>query len=343
MNEPVHLRSVAGAALLVEFALSRGIPLSAILRHTGIPEHVLQDPNADITRQQELALTSNVVAALDDEPGLGLMAGLLCHPPSLGLLGFAMLSCPTLRHAAEIALRHADLLFTASRYTLQDHGSELWMVCDDHDIPPHLRRFTLERDLAAIATLQQDLIPIQVRTLRAEMPMAAHPIYEMFGALFGAEKIMFGAPRAILVWDARELDVRLPQGNLWTARYYEQECTDLIQRRSNRVGISGRVRQLLIRHGGVTDQTHIAADLDLSVRTLRRRLADEGTTFRELSTETIGLLAEELLTAGLTVEQVADRLGYSSVSAFATAFRSWKGQPPGHFARTHRGRTTADV
>ncbi|RDI67603.1 hypothetical protein DFR76_103674 [Nocardia pseudobrasiliensis] len=48
----------------------------------------------------------------------------------------------------------------------------------------------------------------------------------------------------------------------------------------------------------------------LGVRTLRRRLSDEGTTFRELANETIGMLAEELLIAGLTVEQVADRLGY---------------------------------
>jgi AraC-like DNA-binding protein len=116
-----------------------------------------------------------------------------------------------------------------------------------------------------------------------------------------------------------------------------------MQRRRTRTGLGGQVRELLIRRGGVADQTHIAADLDLSVRTLRRRLAGEGTTFREVSNETVGLLAEEMLIAGLTVEHAAERLGYSSVSAFTSAFRSWRGQSPGQFARIHRGRTSAQV
>ncbi|WP_433670193.1 helix-turn-helix domain-containing protein [Nocardia sp. CA-136227] len=56
--------------------------------------------------------------------------------------------------------------------------------------------------------------------------------------------------------------------------------------------------------------------MDSSVRTLRRHFADEGTTFRELSTETVGLLSGEFLVTGMTVEQAAQRLGYASVSAF---------------------------
>ncbi|WP_068014324.1 AraC family transcriptional regulator [Nocardia mexicana] len=343
MDEPAQVRSINGVALLADYAVTRGLTMPDILRATGIREQQLQDPLSEITLAQELTMLHNVVEGIHDEPGLGLMAGLLCHPPSFGVLGFAVMSSPTLRHAAEIGVRYADLWFTVARHALIDRGNEVWLVRDDHAVPPALRRFTLERDFSAIATIQQDLVPTRVPTLRVEVTVDPHPVYEMFAAMLGVDKITFGAPQSVIAWHGTALDLPLPQANTATARFYEQQCADIMQRRLSRGGVSGRVRELLIRHGGVTDQSRIAADLDVSVRTLRRRLAEEGTTFRELSNETIGMLAEELLVAGLTVENVADRLGYSSVSAFTSAFRSWKGQPPGHFARTHRGRAIARV
>ncbi len=337
------MRSINGVALLVDYAVTRGLRMPDILRGTGIGEQQLQDPGGEITLAQELTLLRNVVDGVQNEPGLGLMAGLLCHPPSFGVLGFAVMSSPTLRHAADIGVRYADLWFTIARHALVEHGEELWLVRDDSGVPPELRRFTLERDFSAIATIQQDLVPMRVPTLRVEVTVEPHPVYEMFATMLGVDKITFGAPRSLMAWHRSTLDVALPQSNAATARFYEQQCADIMQRRRSRGGVSGRVRELLIRHGGVTDQSRVAADLDVSVRTLRRRLADEGTTFRELSNETVGMLAEELLVAGLTVENVAERLGYSSVSAFTSAFRSWKGQPPGHFARVHRGRAIARV
>ncbi len=283
---------------------------------------------------------SNVVTGIEDEPGLGLLAGLLCHPPAMGVLGFALMSSATLRHAMDIALRYTDLSFTAASHSIEENGDQVWVLRDDSMLPEHLRRFALERDLAAIATMQQDLLPMRIPAIRVELFVEAHPIYEMFGAVFGVEDVVFSAPKSRIAFKASTLETPLPQSNISTARFYEQQCNDLMESRHSRGGLSGRVRQLLIRHGGSADQTRIAADLDVSVRTLRRRLAEEGTTFRELSTETVGLLAEELLIAGLTVEQAAERLGYSSVSAFASAFRTWKGQSPGHFGRLHRGRAT---
>jgi AraC-like DNA-binding protein len=338
-----RLRSITSAALLTEFGQTRGLSVPQILSDTGIREEQLHDPAAEITLAQELDLMRNIVSALDDEPGMGLMAGLLCHPPSVGVLGFAVMSCATLRQAAELGLRYADLSFTVAQHEMQDHGKEVWLIRHDRMVPPGVRRFALERDVAAIWTCQQDVLPMRLPIVRVEVAGPPHPIYEMFGALIGVEDVRFGSERSILVGQADIFKLPMPQANPSTTRSYEQQCADLLQRRRSRVGVSGRVRELLIRRGGVTDQGRIAADLDLSVRTLRRRLADEGTTFRELINETVGLLAEELLVAGLTVENVADRLGYSSVSAFAAAFRAWKGQPPGHYARRHRGRASVRV
>jgi AraC-like DNA-binding protein len=81
-------------------------------------------------------------------------------------------------------------------------------------------------------------------------------------------------------------------------------------------------------------QDQVASALHFNVRTLRRQLADEGTTFRALVEETRQLLAEELLATGrLTIEEIADRVGYAEASSFVHAFKRWKGVAPRRYAR----------
>lgn len=73
----------------------------------------------------------------------------------------------------------------------------------------------------------------------------------------------------------------------------------------------------------------------MTERTLRRRLADEGTSFRDLLAEVRQTMAEELLSStGLSVSEVAARLGYSSPSAFIHAFQKWHGCSPRQFLDT---------
>ena len=67
---------------------------------------------------------------------------------------------------------------------------------------------------------------------------------------------------------------------------------------------------------------------------LRRRLEEEGTSFRALLDEVRETHAEELLTRGaVPVEDVAFRLGYAEASSFIHAFKRWKGVTPTAFLR----------
>ena len=110
-----------------------------------------------------------------------------------------------------------------------------------------------------------------------------------------------------------------------------------LSQRMARLGTAGEVRQLLVKRSNITDQEDVARELSTSVRTLRRQLAEEGTSFRELSAEVSCLLAEELLGAGMSVEDVAHRLGYASASSLTHAYRRWRGTTPGAYARASRG------
>jgi AraC-like DNA-binding protein len=79
----------------------------------------------------------------------------------------------------------------------------------------------------------------------------------------------------------------------------------------------------------------VASELNLSSRTLRRHLEEQGSSFRQLQEEVRLALAEELLAIGsLSQEDIAARLGYSEVSNFLHAFKRWKGQTPGQYRQT---------
>lgn len=82
------------------------------------------------------------------------------------------------------------------------------------------------------------------------------------------------------------------------------------------------------RSPGVTI-ARVAGMLDLNARTLQRRLASFGCSFRALREIEYQKFACDWLSSGnLSVTEISDRLGYSHPAHFARAFRRWTGKPP---------------
>ncbi len=72
--------------------------------------------------------------------------------------------------------------------------------------------------------------------------------------------------------------------------------------------------------------------LNMSARTLRRRLEKEGTSYQRIKDNARRDVAISLLSReGLTVSEVAERVGFSDPSAFHRSFKKWTGQSPGSY------------
>lgn len=67
----------------------------------------------------------------------------------------------------------------------------------------------------------------------------------------------------------------------------------------------------------------MAARLGQTPRTVQRRLAAEGTTFREVLDAARRRRAEAMLAEGTPFATVADALGFSGVRSFRRAHRRW--------------------
>jgi len=95
---------------------------------------------------------------------------------------------------------------------------------------------------------------------------------------------------------------------------------------------SYQARVLDLIRNGLTQQDAVAYRLSISVATLRRRLEEEGTSFRDLMSGHVLEQAMMLLRKGYSVSQVGEVLNYSDVRAFNRAFKRMTGQTPAQFA-----------
>lgn len=323
-------RAPMSALLLTRLGADHGLAPSVCLDGTGLTERSLLDPDTTVTARQELTIIANLVGALPARPSLGLDAGVRYHLTTYGIWGYALISSRSWRSAIDVGLRFVDLTFAFTRIFALDAEAQRRLVFQTPDIPLRVKRFVVERDSAAVQTMQQELVgsaaPLQ--EIAFEFPAPSDGV-ERYTSIFGVEPA-FARPENVMMFDPGALDTALPQANEHTAAIAQELCRQLLERRTARTGLAGQVRdQLIARPAAPPDIDSVAAALHMSERTLRRRLAEEGVSFRGLLDEIRERLAEEMLvTGGLSVAEVAERLGYLEVSSFSQAFRRWKGVGP---------------
>ncbi|MES0875409.1 AraC family transcriptional regulator [Sinimarinibacterium thermocellulolyticum] len=192
-------RSVVSAQLLARIANERGLPLDACLRGTQLDAASLLDPATEITADQELRLIRNILEGLGDPPGLGLDAGLRYHLSSYGIWGFALLSSPTFRSAAQIAVRYLDLSYAFARYRLENRGRDLLIVLDDSEVPDDVRQFLVERDFAAWANAAWEMRPGGFPAVSAQFRFARPDYAWRFDRLCGVRPSFGAALNATLL------------------------------------------------------------------------------------------------------------------------------------------------
>lgn len=327
-------RTVAALGLLVDFGTGEGLTGRQLLGGTGITTADLAIPDLEVTATQELRVIRNLMAGLPAHREAALAVGERYHVSTFGIFGYALMSSRTVLDAMNIGLRFIDLSFTFSIPRASLAGDVVHVeVCDD-GLPADVRRFLVERDLAAIQTVFDELIPGGLLLSEATFAFSAPDDPTVHRRVLGVTP-RFGADSHTITFDAAYLERPLPQANPQTVALCEQLCRDVVSRRRRRTGITQEVRVLLTQRlafGAAMDD--VAADLGLSTRTLRRRLSEAGTSYQQLLDEVRSSLAEELLATGrLGVEDVALRLGYAEASSFIQAFKRWRGTTPTGYLR----------
>jgi AraC-like DNA-binding protein len=149
----------------------------------------------------------------------------------------------------------------------------------------------------------------------------------LYRDLFGAP-VRFDVPLTMLVFERRWLDAPVVGADPVLLSVLDSMAAAVPGLPAR---FSDQVRRVL-RSGVLSGRDDAASVADLfstSERSLRRRLADEGSTFHALVAESRLVVASQLLeSTRMSVREIAASLHYSDTTAFSRAFRNWTGMPP---------------
>lgn len=322
--------------LLCDEAAKHGVSEIECLRGTSVSVKDLNDANAVHSTTDEIRAIENLVRVAPENVGLGLSVGQATHVHAFGIWGFAILTSPTLRAAIETSIDYAKLSFLIAEMALVKDGEEAQLEFDTSDIPTLAHRYILERHMVISVKFIRDLLQqpdfsdFEVRLIDddAEYPSKL--------ARFTPIPVKMGQESNALVFPATVLDAPLPKSDPVSLQFCLDQCKSLLAEQSGLLPQwSQQVRDAIIDNIGKEHQIEdVASRLAVTERTLRRRLTDEGTSFRQLYIDTRMAIAHELLSsAGLNIETVAWRVGYAEPASFARAFAKKYGTTPGNVRR----------
>jgi len=320
---------VAYVHLIVEVASSHGVNEELLLRRSGVPVELLDDPIARVSILQAGGLLVNAIE-LSGEQGLGYEVGLRSQLTSHGLTGYGLMSSPTLRDAIELGAEFLRLQVPVVSIELRTDGE--YAVIEAVETFPLMfaRQAVFDFFLVGLARLAPVLTNHRLGFEAIELwfDFDEPEYFSRFSSRLPPARFGMGANQTR--FRAEELDHPHELANPVTVAMVKEQCRTELQQLGLAGDIVGQVRAVILRsHARGADLASVADVLAMSSRTLKRRLQEHGTNFQKITDAIRKSEAVRLVTTTtLTSEQIADRLGYSDASNFRRAFHGWTGTNP---------------
>lgn len=312
----IPLAQVVG---LVQSLEVRGFPAEVSLADTGID--LLQTDR--VSYRQRIAQLSNMLRLVDSD-GYWLETPRAVSISDYGLLGYAMMSSATLEQAVEIAVKYHRMAGAMFELAFTTEGNEA-VLRVEHLLPGgEVGRYVAEELFIGISQLiglllGEDHMPTRI-LLNYDAPDYSQKHERCFRC-----PVEFGQAHCEYRFAAEELAKPLAEADANTARICEESCRKLLNQMEIEEDIISRICHLLLSTPGEFPKLDaVAAKLSLGARTLRRRLNELGTSYQKILDDVRRELAIEYLqTTNLTVQEIAELLGYSEVTNFRRAFMRW--------------------
>ena len=248
---------------------------------------------------------------------------------SFGPLSSPLVSAGSVAEIVEL-LTYLPLISTAlsPQFHPSDHGLTIGFTA--HTSDPALDCLVVAYCGSAQLRLL-DMLAGDMPTVTLHLSWPVPPLLSNHEDLI-AGRLFFGAPMSFLHVPADTLNEVCRFSDPLTYRLAIGDLQRTLDQRGRTTSFSEKTRRLLEKEPAQGSIHWVARELSISVSTLKRRLSEEGTTFRELRQSFLRERAMlRLLDRSMSVTEVATELGYSDLTNFSHAFKRWTGRSPNEF------------
>jgi len=323
------------ARLVYAELLRQGLTATQLQTDSALDWQRLLHDNHFLNLNQLQTLLLQAVA-LSGQPWLGFAVGMHTDVSAHGPAGYAAVTASTLKEGILLSERYASLRQHLARFRLESVEPPV-LVLDELKVPDTLREYLLGHFVTGMLRLLETLggQPLQQR-IGIDWPLARPDWWtevEGYAARwrFGSDALRIHLPQGLLQQPCLGADADACAQAL-------RDCEHQLDRQQRGGSMSERIKLRLLRcEPPYPTLVELAAQENLSARTLIRHLHSEGTRYQVLLDD---LRSEQatwlLLHSELSMERIAERLGYQDTSNFSRTFRRWHGCAPRDYRLRHQ-------
>jgi AraC-like DNA-binding protein len=307
-----------------------GFDARPILRSVNIPARRPRAQGESISTALIFAFIGKAIEGTH-LPGLGLWIGQQLKLSDLGILGYTMKSSDTLRDAVTMLSAYHEIAGGFLSPALEENCSRDARLSFHFHVPENEHRyFFMEEMLTCLLALAGELTGEELAYRRVQLDYARPDHFREYEEFLGCP-VIFSAPRNEVTIDRAKLDLFCVDRDQETHMECRQVCRRLLCALESSNGVLvGRIEKILrASRGTLARRDEVARQLNMSTRTLSRKLAEMGTSYQAVADKVRFELAETYLqTTSFSLEAISGLVGYSDRSSFLRAFRRWCGKSP---------------
>jgi AraC-like DNA-binding protein len=334
MPENSQATTLASSVLLLARAIdSYGYDSREMFARVDLDHSRLKDPLARYSFASVIRLWQLASETIDD-PCLGLKVASFWHPATFHALGYSWLASKSLEDAFERSSRYTRIVNTDAKDIMQyEKTSDAYgIIIRNEKLSPNPFRIAVEYSVAMIivmcrAAYGPDLNPLRV-SFQHQQPDSPACFTEFFKA-----PVEFSQTYNAIWLDPEVVTEPLANANPELVRVNDQVVTDYLAH-LDRNDLSMRVKSKLIERlpSGQVTEGEIASSINVSQRSLQRKLKEQGMSFTQLLEKTrqeLGVLY--VRDPQRSFNEIAFLLGFSEPGNFTRAFKRWYGQSPSQY------------
>lgn len=329
--------SLAAVKQYLRLAQAEGLNPEELLEAAGLPASLLHEESGRISGDEFQTLLAKLLEALPS-PILGLLSGDYVQPSSYSVLGYIVMSCNNFAEALTQIAPYEKLVGDMGSTQVLIHGEEIHIHwhCNytQADVRIHMVDNVFASWISFSNWLGNDANKHAVRVeLQRQAPAAEY--LAQYTKRWNCP-VLFEQPHNCIVINKSLLAVPIRQGTPELKPALEQHAKSQLEQlqdlSSFTLQVTNIIRQCM--QFGTVSQDIVANNLNTSVRTMQRKLKDEGGNYQQVFDKERRKRAEYLLVnSQYSLTDISQQLGFTEASSFSRSFKSWTGITPGEFRK----------